>query len=379
MPFGDISRRQFLRLTRKGAGIVTLVGTYKFFQTLIGVHSSHAFECNEDCAIYDGNNAGAPGMTIFHPANQDIVYDWFTYVPKSIKKENKNYILVYSTGGLSDYDQNTEAIMSVALFLQQRAEMHKFILLLPSIPNTSVEPYIYTIAVSEQVFYDTTDEFRKRPDLKVNQMIDSLTDDLTKDGYTVHDKAFFEGFSAGGMFVQRYTLLHPERVQAVGGGQCGGGLTLPAKKYVNPISNWNGFTMDWAVGVNNLASLVGGELNFYRYKQVPHLIYIGDQDINNSHLEMPSEGFWTEDQFNFCHEVFGDTDPIRLEKQCSFMDDLGCNFTFNLYPGYDHGIMPWATPEIYDDVFAFHESHKEKDDKKRGHKSLPFLPTLLLE
>lgn len=362
MAHDGITRRKFLRLAGKGLGITTICGSYRIFDTLLGNSVSYAYECDEECVTDDGSNSTTPGVVVFHPANNDIAYDWFSYVPKNINKQEKSYMLVYSTGGLSDYEENTAAIKAVAVFLQERAELHKFILLLPSIPNTSDEPYIYTIAMAEQIFYENTDEFRKRPDLKVNKMIDKLGNDLRQNGYDVHEKVFLEGFSAGGMFVQRYTLLHPEKVQAIGGGQCGGGLTLPATVYENPQSSWNGFYMDWAVGVNNFKSLAGYELDFEVYKQVPHLIYIGDKDTKNSHLEVPSEGFWTQQQFNFCHEAFGSTDPVRLDNQCAYLSELGCSVTFKLYPGYDHGIMPWSTPEIYDEVFAFHESHKEKEE-----------------
>ena len=378
MAFSGMTRRKFLQMVGQGTAITTVSGAYKVLNTLIGVSSANATECNEDCIIYDGNNAGTVGTTIFHPANENIVYDWFSYVPSSIKKEEKSYVLVYSTGGLSDYNQNTEAIKSVTLFLQERAELHKFILLLPSIPNSPDEPYIYTIAMDKRVFYDTTDEFRKRPDIKVNQMIDSLTNDLTKVGYDVHEKVFFEGFSAGGMFVQRYTLLHPERVQAIGGGQCGGFLTLP-------VSTYQGTVLDWAIGVNDFESLVGYDFNQEVYKQVPQLIYIGDQDIgdeynHHSHFLYPNpEGFWTQEQIDFINNIFGDTDPVRVENECKYLKDLGYNVKFNLYLGYDHGIMPWSTPEIYDDVFAFHDSHKESSHKVEDKKTLPFLPLLLFE
>ena len=175
-------------------------------------------------------------------------------------------------------------------------------------------------------------------------------EDLRNSGYNVQDKVYIDGFSAGAMFTQRYALLHPERIQALAAGQCGGAMTLPESIY-------DSIPMNWPVGVNDFKSLVGYKFDQEAYRQVPQYIYIGDQD-NNTTL------FWVSDynevwrspgQIYFLKSTFGDTDPIRLQNQVSYLNNLGyINITFELYPGIGHQL----TGDMLNDVFAFFYAHK---------------------
>ena len=91
------------------------------------------------------------------------------------------------------------------------------------------------------------------------------------DGYLVSSRIMIEGYSSGGMFAQRYALLHPERVKALTGGQCGGNFTLPMVMYGNQ-------TLNWPVGVNNLDNLACIPFDLDAYRDINQFIYIGDLD-----------------------------------------------------------------------------------------------------
>ena len=227
------------------------------------------------------------------------------------------------------------------------ADEHKYVLLVPVIPRPATN-HVYAVAFDWKVFLDSTDPFCQKPDVKVNLMIDKLTSDLRSDGYDVHDKVFVDGFSAGAMFAQRYTLLHPERVQAIAAGQCGGAMTLPESSY-------NGTQMDWPVGVNDFLSLVGCEFDQNAYRQVPQFIYIGDQDTNNSTLWGTGELWRTQSQIDFLNNTFGDTDPVRLENQVNYLNSIGYdNITFTEYVGVGHQF----TSEMINDFLAFFSAHR---------------------
>ena len=161
-----------------------------------------------------------------------------------------------------------------------------------------------------------------------------------------------EGFSAGAMFAQRYCLLHPERVQAIAAGQCGGSLTVPA-------DNYNGTDMDWPVGINDFQHLTGSGFNLNEYQQIPQFIYIGDQDTKSStvYWTFDAGGIFTQSQIDFLNKSFGDSDPVRLENQCNYMTEIGCNIEFKLYPGVGHQY----TSGMVDDIFKFFAQHKDTD------------------
>ena len=291
-----------------------------------------------------------PGQIVSHEPNQEIVYHWFSYVPISINKKEINFILIAGQNGNIGSDDYSQLIQETRKLLEYRldlAEQFKYIILTPVIPRSGTNWEIYSVALDRESLL-SSNEFLRRPDLKVNLMIDEFIKTLRADGYNVHDKVFIEGFSAGAMFAQRYCQLHPERVQAIAAGQCGGSATIPAEKH-------NGIDMNWPVGVNDFESLVGYAFNFDTYKQVPQFLYIGDKDSVNSTVSTGNYGLFTDEQRNFLNATFGDTDPVRLQNQCDYMKELGCNVQFKLYQGVGHQY----TSDIVNDYLNFFNSYKK--------------------
>lgn len=290
-----------------------------------------------------------PGELTYHEANETIVYAWFSYVPANMSKSSMNYILVTGQNGnivSDDYGELIEECRFQADWRRGWADTYNYILLTPVIPRSESNWETYTVSLDRESLLDATD-FNQRPDLKVNLMIDELINTLRADGYNVYDKVFIEGFSAGAMFAQRYCLLHPERVQAIAAGQCGGSLTVPG-------SNYNGTDMNWPVGINDFQSLVDYGFNMSSYQQVPQFIYIGDQDNTNSTVAVGNHDLFTDSQMDFLNENFGDSDPVRLENQCAYMTEMGCNITFKLYPGVGHQY----TSNMINDTHAFFSRFK---------------------
>lgn len=290
-----------------------------------------------------------PGVLTSHEADESIVYHWFSYVPANLSKTSLAYILITGQNGniVSDnYDELIEECRNQAERRKTWADTYNYIMITPVIPRSASNLETYTVSLDRESLLDPTD-FNQRPDLKVNLMIDQLTSMLTADGYNMHDKVFIEGFSAGAMFAQRYCLLHPERVQAIAAGQCGGSLTVSG-------SNYNGTDMNWPVGVNDFQSLVDYDFNMTEYQQVPQFIYIGDQDTNNSTVAVGNHDLFTDEQMAFLNVTFGDSDPVRLENQCDYIKGMGYNVEFKLYPGVGHQ----HTSHMIDDTFTFFAQFK---------------------
>jgi predicted esterase len=151
-------------------------------------------------------------------------------------------------------------------------------------------------------------------------------------GFSIQEKVFVSGFSAGGMWANRYTLLHPEMVKAAAIGQSGGWLAMP-------ITNYNGINLRWPLGLYNYSELTGEEYSKYDLlKNVPMFIYIGDQDNNSTYSShYPSRDLIT---------IWGSTDPLRLENQYNYLKNLGFNVTFKLYPNVGHHSDPMVNDVI---------------------------------
>ena len=290
------------------------------------------------------------GELILHKADSIIDYDWFSYVPFGLDKNKLNYILITSLHGnirSSNYNDITEETRNLTEWRISWADSEKLILLAPVIPKYyDFQPIDFDLPS----FSGSTNNFYRRPDLRVNLMIDYLTNELQTDGYNVSKKVFIEGFSSGGMFTQRYALLHPDRVQAIAAGSCGGTFVLPENSY-------DGTEMNWPVGINNFQSLVGYEFNKNAYKQIYQFIFIGDQDTKNTTLWLPgSQSLWSsQSQIDFLNKTFGETDPTRIESEIKYLNSLGYDhITFKLYPGVGHTY----SDEMIEDFLAFFKAHR---------------------
>jgi pimeloyl-ACP methyl ester carboxylesterase len=287
------------------------------------------------------------GTVVFHQADTEIAYHWFTYVPRSLTRTEPAYILI--TGVRAETGDDYDGLTTIAEGEIQRrgyiAESNRYILLVPHIPRPETN-HIYVAAFDRKVFLDSTDEFFRRPDLKVNSMIDRLIGDLRQDGYDVQERVFVEGHSIGGMFANRYALLHPERIQAIAAGAPGGVLTLPESTY-------DGVEMIWPVGISDFTSLTGYEFNRDAYRQVSQFLYIGSLDDNTT-LWGTGELWQTQAQIDFIHNSFGDTPPTILENQSVYLRDLGYDITFKAYAGIGHSY----TNDMIEDYLNFFDMYR---------------------
>ena len=152
------------------------------------------------------------------------------------------------------------------------------------------------------------------------------------------EKILVAGFSAGGMWANRYTLLHPEYVKAAAMGQAGGWLAIP-------ISEYNVTTLNWPMGLGDYSSLTGATYTKQEMlKEVPQYVFIGDADTSSTYYSI----FYPSLEEI---KIWGMTDPERLENQSKYLIEAGYNVTFKLYPGIAHSY----TAGMLNDVITFFE------------------------
>ena len=266
-------------------------------------------------------------------------YNWWSYVPESLQKENLSYILLEeSHAQMEDYDDLTiDATLNINKYIPT-AEAKGYILVTVVIPRDFDLDY-YPQGINYNSMRSTTPDFYYRPDLKVNNILSGFINNLTAAGYTVSDKVLVAGFSAGGMWSNRYTLLHPERVKAAAMGQAGGWLAMP-------VMECNSTTLNWPMGINDFSSLTGIAYTKQELlKEVPQYVFIGDQDTSSTYYSI----FYPNLEEV---KIWGKTDPERLENQSNYLINAGYNANFKLYPGIAHSY----TAEMLNDVKIFFDS-----------------------
>ena len=250
-------------------------------------------------------------------------YNWWSYVPTTLRKSDTAYILLEMSHAQSenyvtltnDARQNVENWISYS-------ELSEYIILTAAVPRNFSTGY-YPQGINFFSLNSSTPEFYYRPDLKINIIISELKYNLTDAGYNPFDKILVAGFSAGGMWANRYTLLHPEHVLAAAMGQAGGWLAMP-------LSEYNGSVLNWPMGIHNFYDLTSTNYNKTEIlKEVPQFIYIGENDTSSTYCN---------ECYPFCDNItiWGATDPERIEAQYNYLEEYDFNVQFKLYEGYAH-------------------------------------------
>lgn len=212
--------------------------------------------------------------------------------------------------------------------------------LVPFFPRPAVWDSIYTHALDRDCL-TTGVAGLERLDLQLLAMIDNAREQLARRGWQVGDKVLLTGFSASGMFANRFAVLHPERVLCAAIGSPGG---WP----IAPITHWKNRTLRYPIGVADLHDLVGREFRSENYRGVPHFFFIGAQDENDSVVFR--DGYEAIDE-ELIFEFFGDTPVGRWAVSQHLYMMAGASAEFRVYSDVGHEV----TSEINSDIRSFFE------------------------
>lgn len=270
---------------------------------------------------------------------------YYLYVPGSVRalvgESKRTYLLVEpnNTGHASD-DQSIHdaAAASLATWRSELAEDLRAPLLVPTFPRPQQNWQIYTHALDRDTILTDIEEL-KRIDLQLISMIDDAIERLSSQGILLEEKVLMMGFSASGMFVNRFVVLHPEVVQAAAVGSPGG---WP----IAPLEEWNRIELRYPVGVWDIEELAGKEFDIQSFKSVPLYFYMGDKDTNDS---VPFRDGYEQEDEQLIFQYLGDTLVERWPIAEEIYNSIGCSSQFVLYPGVGHSI----TIEMLADIKTF--------------------------
>ena len=217
-------------------------------------------------------------------------------------------------------------------------------LLVPLFPRLAIDGeagnlYLHALSraslLSDQPAYS-------RVDLQLIAMIDDATNFLAKRNVRVSQRVLLTGFSASGMFVSRFAMLHPDRVLAVAAGSPGGWPIVPEAQD-------KGVALPYPIGISDLDALVGHPVNFPALRRVAWYYYMGTQDLNDSVIFRDS--FSKADELIISRH-FGTDLQQRLRAAQKAYERSRLNAEFRLYPGLGHEI----SIDVRNDIGAFFAS-----------------------
>jgi dienelactone hydrolase len=199
------------------------------------------------------------------------------------------------------------------------------VLLVPAFVRPGEDWIIYTHALDRDALTTRRPDLQ-RIDLQLIAMIDRTRELLGHDGIATDTRVLIQGFSASGMFANRFTALHPDRVKAATIGSPGGFPILP-------VASHAGETLAYPAGVADLTALTGTPFASEAFNAVPQLIYMGSLDDNDS-LDF-GDG-WDREHAAVVDRLFGPDPLARWDRVRDVYREAGSSAEFLLVEGVAH-------------------------------------------
>lgn len=270
-------------------------------------------------------------------------WPYLLYVPAKLRANPtaiRTMLVIPNNTGTGDDDIGVHEKAARRLLgnMRQAIDPLGVVVLQPVFPRSKTEWKVYTQALDRDTLLTKEPEIR-RLDQQLVAMIDHARGRLAKDGVTVDSRVLVFGFSASGMFANRFAFLQPERVKAAAIGSPGGWPMVP-------VAEERGKKLRYPIGIGDFNEATGESLNLKRLAEVPLFFFMGDKDANDSVIFRDS--YDKEDEVLIA-ELFGKTPVERWPAAERLYRGVLPKATFKLYPGIEHKIAP----DMMRDIMAF--------------------------
>jgi pimeloyl-ACP methyl ester carboxylesterase len=199
------------------------------------------------------------------------------------------------------------------------------VLLVPAFIRPGEDWRIYTHALDRDALTTRRPDIT-RIDLQLLAMVRQASAALAGGGLRVDEKFLIQGYSASGMFANRFTALHPNWVKAAAIGSPGG---WP----IAPVADFAGETLPYPAGVADIEALTGHPFDSQAFKSVPQLFVLGSLDDNDS---LDFRDGWEEEPALLVDRLFGAGPLARWKPAEDLYRSAGVNARFVLVEGVGH-------------------------------------------
>jgi dienelactone hydrolase len=297
-----------------------------------------------------GNNSSEV-IKVEAQAAKGFAYPYYLYVPKAMRvakdaKKPRTILVIPNNSGKLTEDFSVQED-DVKQNIKNNGQIFSSLgvtVLMPVFPRSQSNWTIYTHALDRDVMLTDKKEF-SRFDLQLVAMINDARERLAKQRLKLNKRIFITGFSASGMFANRFTFLHPKLVKAAAIGSPGGWA-------IAPVASFEGKALRYPIGVNDFKLVYGEKFDLKNLRKVPLFMFLGDKDENDS---VPfRDGYEKEDE-DLIFALFGKTLVERWEVSEKLYQDSKLNAEFKLYPNVKHTV----NDEMYRDIRAFFSKYTE--------------------
>lgn len=277
-------------------------------------------------------------------------FEYFIFLPKGIKPEASTYLLVESTNtGANDSIEHHEkgaaaaaAKSSVGNYVSRKLQIP---LLVPVFPRSATNWAYYTHALDRETIL-SREYGIERLDLQLLAMIEDAKKHLAKQNFRLKDKFFITGFSASGTFANRFSILHPEKIQAT----ASGGINAIA---ILPVAEINGEILNYPLGIADIKKITGKKINVKAFRKLPKLLYMGATDTNDA---VEFDDAYSKEERKIVYELMG---KQLVPQRWDFIREIylrnKIQADFRTYPQIGHG----TDLKINSDLVEFFKTHSK--------------------
>lgn len=276
-------------------------------------------------------------------------YPYYLYVPKSLRepaeqtKTHSLLVIPNNTGKINDdLAFHEEDVKRKVTGIGAAIAYLKTPFIIPVFPRPATEHTIYTHSLDRDTFLTNKKEF-SRLDLQLIAMIKDAQQRLKGEKIKTENKVVLQGYSASGMFVNRFVFLHPKMVKAAVIGAPGGWA-------IAPVASFREKTLTFPAGIGDLKQIYGKKFDLDAVRKVPLFMILGDQDTNDA---VPMGDAYDPRESELVINLFGKTPVERWPFTETLYRDAKLNAEFKLYPNTTHQM----SKEMREDTLAFIAKH----------------------
>jgi hypothetical protein len=289
------------------------------------------------------DNPSQAGWLIEIPADSHKGFE-FPYVlfipPKGIVPQ---YLLI-EPNNTGDVDDSLEVHRAAAIQTAKDSGVGLYVaadlgipLLVPVIPRPKSIWNVYTHSLDRDTIL-IRDGPLHRIDLQLIAMADDAKHRLAELGRPVNDKLLMTGFSASGLFANRFTFLHPEVVAAAAYGGVNGFIMVP-------LEEMRSERLEFPLGLADYKAITGHSFEKLVYRRIPQFAYMGEKDEEDA---VQADDGYPEPERSVVFKLFGRTmmpDRWKAVEAVYRKENLPA-VEFKTYPYYGHEINEKTNGEV---------------------------------
>lgn len=185
-------------------------------------------------------------------------------IPENMKENSEMFVETYNSGGREekDYSDNVEHAMTDKgnpIEKNYADFMTDFPIVIPIVPCLKDSPD------SQQMSIDSVKECKIHEKVK-DCIVDAKIQIEKITNKKIQNKIFLSGYSASGVFAQRFALIYPEMINRALIGGAAGTIPVPTNKLKFPI------------GIQDYKELFSKEFDSEAYKKIQFAYYVGEKE-----------------------------------------------------------------------------------------------------